>query len=286
MCLFLHPLLKVIWLIHRKLFLLILFFGLQVIPAKIFSQDIPKDKKPFITPAFKTGEWLQFRLHYGIFNASYATLSLSNDTIANQPVFHAKGYGRTSGLARLFFRVEDHYESYFNKDKTQPLRFIRRIDEGGYTKNKVIEFDQKNGFSYVNDIKNNKKSRYKIDYNTQDLVSTFYYLRNYLPKGKLIPNQSFKIKIFFDDESFDFNLKYLGIETLKTKFGKIECLKFIPLVQKGRVFKDEESITLWISNDLNKVPIRIQADIAIGSIKCDLENYKNIKYPFKIVSRL
>ena len=69
---------------------------------------------------------------------------------------------------------------------------------------------------------------------------------------------------------------------LDTKFGQIECLKFIPIVQKGRVFNEEESITLWVSNDLNKVPIRIQADIAVGSIKCDLENFKNLKYPFKI----
>ena len=95
-------------------------------------------------------------------------------------------------------------------------------------------------------------------------------------------NESFRVNIFFDKENYDFNLKFLGIEVLDTKFGQIECLKFIPIVQKGRVFNEEESITLWVSNDLNKVPIRIQADIAVGSIKCDLENFKNLKYPFKI----
>ena len=268
--------------ILQRFFLFIIFFNCLLGPSQINGQDNQETKKLSNSSAFKTGEWLQFRIHYGFFNASYASLTLSNDTINGAPVIHAKGYGRTSGIARFFFRVEDHYESYLNEEKTQPLRFIRNIDEGGYTKNKVIDFDQKNGFAYVNDIKNNKQSKHNIEINTQDLISTFYYLRNYFPSENIIPNKSFKVNVFFDNETFEFNLKYLGVENLKTKFGEIECLKFIPVVQKGRIFKDEESITLWISNDLNKIPIRLQADIAIGSIKCDLENFKNIKHPFKI----
>ena len=268
--------------ILKKPYLLIIIFGLIIAPLEIKGQINQEVRKVSNNSAFKNGEWLQFRLHYGLFSASYASLTLSNDTINNEPVIHAKGYGRTSGLARLFFRVEDHYESYFNEEKTQSLRFIRKIDEGGYTKNKVINFDQKNSFAYVNDIKNNKQSKHDIKLNTQDVISTFYYLRNHIPSKKLIPNESFKVNIFFDDEPFEFKLKYLGIENIETKFGKIECIKFIPVVQIGRIFKERESIVLWVSNDLNKIPIRVQADIAIGSIKCDLENFKNIKHPFKI----
>ena len=60
-------------------------------------------------------------------------------------------------------------------------------------------------------------------------------------------------------------------------------MKFRPLVQSGRVFEEEESVTLWVSEDKNRLPIRIQADIIVGSIKADLENFKNLKYPFKIL---
>jgi hypothetical protein len=49
------------------------------------------------------------------------------------------------------------------------------------------------------------------------------------------------------------------------------------------VFKEKESVTLWITDDANKVPIRLQADLAIGSIKIDLEKFKNLNYPFKII---
>ena len=232
--------------------------------------------------AFKHSEWLEYRLHYGIFNASYVSLSLNKEKLNGTDIFHARGYGKSTGLLRFFFKVEDIYESYFNINKTEPLRFIRNIDEGGYTKNTIIDFDINKKIAFVNDIKNNQKSNHKIEKNTQDLISTFYYLRNYFSRDKVKINESLDVNIFFDKENYKFNLKFLGVEILNTKFGQIECLKFLPLVQQGRVFREEESVTLWVSNDLNKIPIRIEADILIGSIKCDLENFKNLKHPFKI----
>ena len=91
--------------------------------------------------------------------------------------------------------------------------------------------------------------------------------------------------MFFDKENYLFKLKFLGEEVLKTKFGNIKCLKFRPYVQSGRVFNEEESVTLWVSSDKNKLPIRLQADLAVGSIKCDLEKFKNLNYPFVINSK-
>ena len=257
-----------------------LFFGLDICGQIV--EDTMVLKKPISSKsAFKDGEWLQFRIHYGIFNASYASVTLKADTIKGTPVIHAKGYGKSTGLLRFFFRVEDHYDTFFDTKFTQPLKFIRNIDEGGYTKNLTIEFDQQNHLAFVNDIKNKEKSFYSIKENTQDLLSTFYYLRNYYPSKNFL-NQTFKVNMFFDKENYEFNLKYLGVENLETKFGKIECMKLIPVVQKGRVFREDEGIVLWVSNDRNRIPIRMQANLVIGSIKCDLENFKNIKHPFKV----
>ena len=89
--------------------------------------------------------------------------------------------------------------------------------------------------------------------------------------------------LYDDDGIFKFRLKYLGREVLNTKFGKVECLKFRPIVQSGRVFKEEESLSLWVSNDRNKIPIRIQADLMVGSIKADLDGYNSLKHQFKII---
>ena len=59
-------------------------------------------------------------------------------------------------------------------------------------------------------------------------------------------------------------------------------MKFRPYVQSGRVFREKESVTIWITDDVNKIPIKLQADLAIGSIKVDLDQFKNLNAPFDI----
>ena len=91
--------------------------------------------------------------------------------------------------------------------------------------------------------------------------------------------ESIIIDMFFDDETTKFKLKFVGRENINSKFGKINCMIFKPLVQAGRVFKEEESLTVWISDDNNKIPIRIKASLAVGSIKADIDQYKGLKHP-------
>ena len=232
---------------------------------------------------FKAGEWLEFRIHYGFFNASFATIELVKDTLNGSPVFHAKGYGRTIGLARLFFKLEDYYDTYFDEKKVIPYWFIRDIYEGGYTKNLEINFDHNKKIAFVHNKKNNTKATFQIAENAQDLISAFYYLRTFYPKEKMMINDTFSINMFFDNENYVFKMKYLGKELISTKFGIIRCMKFRPYVQSGRVFREKESVTLWITDDENKVPIRLQAELAIGAIKADLNRFKNLKHPFKII---
>jgi hypothetical protein len=88
--------------------------------------------------------------------------------------------------------------------------------------------------------------------------------------------------MFFDEEITKFKLKYIGRQDITTKFGTVSTMVFKPLVQTGRVFKEKESVTLWISDDNNKVPVRIKADLAVGSLKADIDQYKGLKYPFKV----
>ena len=232
---------------------------------------------------FDSGEWFKFRIHYGIFTASYATVSVQDDFIGGKEVYHVKGRGKSTGLLSLFFKVDDDYQTYINKQTDAPLKFIRKIDEGGHTKDVEIDFDHHLKIAHVNDKKHHSKKSYKIKKGTQDMMSAFYYLRNNVDTKRLVNGQEFKINMFFDKENFDFKLKFIGREFVETKFGKVASLKFKPYVQSGRVFKEQESLTVWISDDKNKIPLRLQADLAVGSIKADLEAYKGLKHSFKIV---
>lgn len=265
----------------KKALLFSVFFCLGI----VLNAQEESSHAPLTTSneAFDVGEWFEFRIHYGIFNASYASLEILSDTLDQTPVFHAKGYGTTTGLARWFFKVEDHYDSYFTKDTGLPLFFKRDINEGGYTKDVEIQFDHQKGTAWVNNLKKKRKERFDIKEKTQDLISVFYYLRNFYTSEELKQSESIGINLFFDQENYLFKLKFIGRENLNTKFGKVPCLKFRPYVQSGRVFKEEESVTIRVSDDPNKIPIKLRADLRVGSIDCDLENFKNLKHPFNLI---
>ncbi|MDF4203499.1 DUF3108 domain-containing protein [Maribacter sp. SA7] len=234
--------------------------------------------------AFKTGEWLKFRMHYGFLNASYATLQVNSTTLNNKSVYHVVGHGETTGVASWFFKVDDTYESYFDKQDGKPYKFVRKINEGGYKKDVEINFDHNASNAELNDKKNKKKLNFTLENNIQDLISAFYYLRNNYKTEDLEVGKAITLKMLYDDDGiFNFKLKYLGLEVLNTKYGKVECLKFRPLVQSGRVFKEQESLSLWVSNDDNRIPIRIKADLAVGAIKADIDGYNGLKHQFKII---
>ncbi|WP_297791721.1 DUF3108 domain-containing protein [uncultured Eudoraea sp.] len=268
------------------LFFIILCLSLsgQYIRVENFNNNYEKVDKKHNDPAFKPGEWLKFRVHYGFLNASYATLHIKSNMIDSIPVYHVVGRGKTTGFASIFFKVDDTYESYFDKEDGKPYRFVRKLNEGGYTKDEEINFDHKKEVAVLNDKKNDRRLNITIKDSVQDLISAFYYLRNNYEFEDLVEGESLELKVLYDDDGiYKFKLKYMGKEILKTKFGKVECLKFRPMVQSGRIFKEKESLSLWVSNDMNKIPIRIKANLVVGAITADLDAYNALKYQFKII---
>jgi len=253
----------------------------KIILLFIFITTVSFDSRK--EDAFDVGEWFKFRIHYGFVNAGYATLEVKEATINNKKVFHVVGNGYTTGVSKFFFNVEDLYESYIDKESGNPYKYVRKIDEGGYTKNQEGFFNASENKVQVKDYKHKTEKTFTIPKNTQDILSAFYYLRNYPNIDKINPGDSVAINMFFDNETTKFRLKYIGREDITTKFGVVPTMIFRPLVQSGRVFKEEESLTIWITSDDNKLPVRIKASLVVGSIKADLEEFKGLKYPFKIL---
>ena len=240
------------------------------------SFDAPKQE------AYDVGEWFKFRIHYGFVNAGYATLEVKDAVINNKKTFHVVGKGYTTGMSRFFFKVDDLYESYIDKESGNPYQFVRKVNEGGYTKDQQGFFNQTANKINVKDYKNKSEKTFVIPKNTQDILSSFYYLRNYPNIDKINPGETIAIDMFFDDETTKFKLKFIGREDITTKFGIVSCMVFKPYVQSGRVFKEKESLTVWISDDNNRLPVRIKADLAVGSIKADLDAFKGLNNRFKI----
>jgi len=257
-------------LMKKNIVFLVAFFYFGV----IFSQET--------NPVFKKGEWLRFKMSYsGFLKAGSATLSIDEAVVNDKKVFHVTGKGWTSGVIKWFFKVDDTYESFFDKNTIQPYVFIRNINEGGYIINRKVNFDYSNNIATTQDFKTGTTSSASIE-NIQDMLSAFYYLRtqkiDHLKEGDEIG-----LNMFIDGETFPFRLRFLGTELLKTPFGKVKTLLFRPMVQAGRIFQADESVTIWITADANKIPIKLKASLAVGSLRAELEAYKGLANSFEII---
>lgn len=254
----------------------VIFLG--IILALSSFQDIEKQNIKEVP--YGVGEFFKFKISYSRFlSAGYATLELTEGTYNSKPVYYAKGFGANTGLSKIFFKVEDHYQSYFDKETGKPYMAVRNISEGNYKRNQRAYFNHTTNKVLWKDLGRDKEKTIDVPRNVQDVVSTFYYLRNHKDVDNLKAGQTIDVDMFFDDEIIKFKLKYNGKETIKTKFGNISAMVFKPMVQSGRVFKEEESLTVWVSDDKNKAPLRIKADLAVGNISADLHEHKGLKYP-------
>ena len=253
----------------KKNILIVLIF---VITFSISGQE---KKVPY-----KSGEWLRYKMSYsGFLRAGTAILEVNETEYQGKKVLHAKGTGWTSGMIKWFFEVDDVYESYFDKDNVKPYLFKRKIDEGGYKKHRITSFNYTSKQAYIQDFTNQKDTSVAFT-NVQDVMSSFYYLRSIETKN-LKKGDEVALDMFLDAQVYPFKLRFLGREVLKTKFGKVNSLVFRPLVQSGRIFKEEESVTIWITDDANKIPIKMQASLSVGSLRAELEDYKGLANSFE-----
>ena len=225
---------------------------------------------------FNSGEQISFNIFYsvaGIYvNAGTANFALSLDKINNKICYHVVGDGRSNSSYDWIFKVRDRYETYFDTSNMQPLKFIRNVDEGGYKKTENITFNQETNTAITN------AGVFKVPNCVQDVLSSIYYARN-TDFSKYKAGDKIPFDMFLDNEVYNLYIRYMGKETVKTKYGKFNAIKFKPLLVKGTIFQGGEKMTVWVSDDANHIPLRIESPIVVGTIKIDMMQYKNLRYP-------
>lgn len=226
--------------------------------------------------AFSNGERIYYNVFYSAaglyFNAGTASFALNMESVNNKTVYHAVGEGKTNSGYDWFYKVRDRYETYFDTTYLQPLKFVRSVDEGGYTKNENVTFNQQTNTAI------SKSGVYKVPGCVQDVLSAVYYARN-IDFSKYKEGDKIPFNMFLDDEVYSIYIRYLGKETIKTRYGKFKTIKFKPLLIKGTLFQGGEKMTVWVSDDSNHVPVRIESPIVVGAVKVDMMSYHNLRYP-------
>lgn len=211
----------------------------------------------------------------GLFvNAGSANFTVTTEKLYNKPVYHIVGSGATNSKYDWIFKVRDRYETYIDTATLRPYKFIRNVDEGGYKKYENVTFNHTaNTALTTNGV-------YKVPNCVQDVISSLYYARN-INFDQYKPGDKIPFSMFIDNEVYNMYLRYLGKDVIKTRYGKFRTIKFKPLLIKGTLFEGGEKMTAWISDDENKLPVRIESPLLVGSVKVDLMGYQNLRYPLK-----
>lgn len=252
--------------------ILLLSFGLLI---KTNAQ--PNLFRSVVNESFKRGEKLTYKVHYGFLDAVSATIEIKdeNKKFGDRNTLHIVGTGNSKGSFDFFFKVRDRYESYIDEEALIPWFFGRRVYEGGY------KMTQDYTFNHSKKTCNANGKNINCVENIQDMISGFFYART-LNLGTANMNQLFTVPTIVDGEMFNLQIKFKGRETVKTAFGKIKCLKFVPVLQKGRIFKHEEDLVVWLTDDKNHIPVKAKADILFGAIKLELINFSGLMNPMMV----
>lgn len=226
--------------------------------------------------SFNAGEEVTMKVYYttlGVYVAAgEARFTTSLERFNGRPVYHCLATGTSYSFFDNFFKVRDKYESYIDTATMLPVKFVRNVDEGGYKFYNNVSFNHKAGTA------TSTNGVFKITDCIQDVISSTYYARN-IDFTKYQPGDKIPFDMFLDDEIYHLYLRYEGKETIKTKYGKFRAIKIKPLLIKGSIFEGGEKMNVWVSDDKNRLLLRAESPIAVGSIKVDMMGYKNLRHP-------
>ena len=224
----------------------------------------------FANNSFKSGETLRYKISYGKKNkrgglwfAANATLNVKDSVINDSiNVYSISGYGKTTRLFSLFLKVNHHYKSIINKETLSTIESRMNIQEG-----KHIDFDH----TIVALDSVLKKS------NANDILGAFYKLRT-ISEKELNQQDTILFSYYYNNDIYDSYVVILEQELLKTKFGKINTLKCAPLLEKGRMFRENSQAFVWVTNDEMHIPLKLEIPILVGSIYVTLNSYNQTTF--------
>lgn len=256
----------------------IIFFLLITFHAETKASSDTLLLHKLVNRAFKNGERLKYKVYYTAsllyVPAGEVQFDANIENYNSKTCWHFKGSGNTYKSYDWFFKVKDLYESYVDTQTMLPIKFLRDVHEGGYKLYHNVTFMQEKKLAV------STKGVYKVPAGIQDIMSAVFSIRNVDCKN-LEVGQKIPFNVFIDDEIWPIYIKYVGKEKIKTKVGKVNCLKFIPFLIKGSLFKGGEGMKIWITDDANKLPIRIESEVSVGYVRADLIEMNNIRNPFE-----
>jgi hypothetical protein len=238
--------------------------------------------------SFRRGEVIDFKMTYGFFTVGKGSARIDREyhKINDRYCFKVDVSGKTVGMVDWVADIDDKWGAYIDTAALVPHQFYRRIREGRYRKDEWTNFDHVTQKIEVKTIGRNGKMRepkyYDAPPNVRDMIGGFLYMR-IMDFSKLNKNDTVTVAGFFEDEFYKLKIIYRGKDTIKLKVGKVRALVFTPVMPANKLFDGEDSITAYFSDDKNRIPLKIDAKMFVGSAGVELTGYSGLRNPLNIV---
>jgi len=254
----------------------------EVLICLIFLAFFITSSKPaekMFHSAYLPGEIIQYRIHYGFITAGEAFMRLTDKYyyVNKKVCYRAEIIGNSTGAFSSIVRIRNVYGAYFDTTEFKPQKAFRSISENKYRKKEETFFDYANNKASIRD-EDSPVEEVPIYPNILDMVSGYYFLRLQNYEG-ISKNDTIKLKGIFENKTYDFKILYLGKQLVKTEFGKIASFVISPIMPENSLFRGKYPIKMWISDDGNRIPLKIEAELMLGSVELDMLDYDNLKYP-------
>ncbi len=250
----------------------LLMWFLLLLPALGFAKD-----RLVENGAFQKGERFVFRAMYhsrltGNVTAGDASLQIKPETVMvnGEPTMKIVGQANTRGMFNIFFKVENEYESWFHEENLAPVRFYKNIREGRSRRHADVRFKPDPGQVVSSD------TIIEAPPFVQDIISAYYFARTFDMEG-VQPGDVFEVTFYHSEEVYVSRIVFEGHEQITTSLGTFNTLRFKPGVLEGKVFSQPYPMTLWVSDDENKIPIRAESGLVIGRARLDLVQFGGLR---------
>ena len=219
---------------------------------------------------------MTLRITYAHLLGGRATVSVAEVEQESGPALTFTADAKSEGFFAwlLRFRVDDHTVATWDPASGCSLGIEKHLREGRAARDHVMRIDPLTGVAEVEDAKI-KEKRFELAACTLDVLSAFFVTRiRGVPEAEPLV-----LPVFDNGERFKLGVRFLGRERLDlpAPFGKnYPTLVIEPQLLAGTgLFVKAGRLKIWLSDDARRVPVRMRAKVAIGSVSADLESYRN-----------
>lgn len=248
-------------------------------PGKDVSPAAAIPDADLLRTAYGGGETLLYSVSWLGIKAGELLMQVVRQEVAGEG-FLIEVTVKSAGLLAVLYPVEDHFTTTVSGSSRLPRRHEMVQHEGRRKNNKVTVYDQEHG--RITYTKNNDAPEiFTVDGPVHNEFSSFLFLR-VMPFAM---GEQTVVPTFADKKRHPVAVSLEGRQTLATLFGQRETIEVKPHLTFKGLYQKVGDPRIWLTDDSARIPVKIKAEIVIGSLTANLVTYQGPSGSFTAADR-